>query len=55
MEIPPGEHAVVITIDPRPSEWERHGQLFRPPYSIRMTTDSLTFSREDIYEDADLP
>ena len=52
-DVPPGEHAVVVTIKP---SRQKHGDalpLFRSTYPIVITADNVTFMREDIYEDVD--
>jgi len=52
-DVSPGEHAVVVTIDPLQQTRNRSAPVFRSAYPINVTNDQMTFSREDIYEDVD--
>ncbi len=52
-DVPPGEHMVVVTIDPSQRKRNHAAPVFRSAYPIAITNDQMTFSREDIYEDVD--
>ena len=52
-DVPPGEHAVVVTIDPSQQMRNHAAPVFRSAYPLALTNDQMTFSREDIYEDVD--
>jgi hypothetical protein len=52
-DVPPGEHAVVVTIDPAKRNRDNTAPLCRSAYPIALTNDPMTFRREDIYEDVD--
>jgi hypothetical protein len=52
-DVQPGEHVVVVTIDPVNRNRDNTEPLFRSAYPIALTDDQMTFSREDIYEDVD--
>jgi hypothetical protein len=52
-DVQPGEHAVVVTIDPANRRRDSSAPVFRSAYPIPLVDDQMTFSREDIYEDVD--
>lgn len=52
-DVAPGEHAVVVTIDPTSRQRDLSSPLFRSAYPISLSNPQIIFSREDIYEDVD--
>jgi hypothetical protein len=53
LDVPPGEHAVVVTIDPARQPRDATAPIFRSAYPLALTNNQMSFRREDIYEDAD--
>ena len=47
-DILPGEHAVVVTLDPARQAGVNGSPLFRPPYPIGLSDDRYTFRREEM-------
>jgi hypothetical protein len=52
-DVVPGKHAVLVTIDPARQTRGNGMPFFRSSYPIGLTTEDVTFRREDIYEDVD--
>ncbi|BAT54277.1 hypothetical protein NOS3756_32440 [Nostoc sp. NIES-3756] len=56
IDIPEGEHQVVIVIDEQPLGEKVESKQNRPPlkfsaYPVGLVSESMTFRREDIYAD----
>lgn len=56
LDIPEGEHQVVIVIDEQPLGEKAERKQKRPPlkfsaYPVGLVSESLTFRREDLYAD----
>ncbi|MCC5616224.1 hypothetical protein LC605_14340 [Nostoc sp. CHAB 5836] len=54
LDIPEGEHQVVIVIDEKPLTEKAKSKEKRPPlkfsaYPVGLVSESLTFRREDLY------
>ncbi|MCC5599198.1 hypothetical protein [Nostoc favosum] len=54
LDIPEGEHLVVIVIDEKPLTEEEHKKENKAPfkfpaYPVGLVSESLTFRREDLY------
>jgi hypothetical protein len=51
-DIPPGEHRAVLVIDEEPVSSRERTPLEFNPYQLGLVSDSMTFRREDIYDDS---
>jgi hypothetical protein len=50
-DIPPGKHRVVLVIDDQPAAQEKRPPLKFSAYPVGLVSDSMTFRREDLYDD----
>jgi hypothetical protein len=51
-DIPPGEHRAILVIDEKPIGTQERIPLEFTPYPLGLVSDSMTFRREDIYDES---
>ncbi|HZS46496.1 MAG TPA: hypothetical protein VFC63_15580 [Blastocatellia bacterium] len=51
-DVPPGEHRALVVIDEESKEHGGNDPLEFSPYPFGLVSDTMTFRREDIYDES---